>query len=220
MPDVYGSAIAALQQQSRTAAVLVFLAGIASSIGPCVAPRFIALSACMSSSRRPELVVGAFMVGLIAAYVSFGVVASLLGSITQISTFVYIVVAIALFIGGVRTLTKADTHCHTHDDTASIKEKSLGGIALLGASFAFVVSPCCTPLVAAILAYTSSVGHPAYGALLLGLFAIGHASPLFLIGSLGAKIMKIFKNDTYGQAISVGSGSLMLFLAVYYAVLA
>jgi cytochrome c biogenesis protein CcdA len=96
----------------------------------------------------------------------------------------------------------------------------MGGAMLLGASFALVVSPCCTPLVAGIVAYTSASGSAAYGSLLLVSFALGHALPIIPVAFGVNRAARLLQRHAVRQAASVVSATLMLALSAYYAVLA
>jgi cytochrome c biogenesis protein CcdA len=97
--------------------------------------------------------------------------------------------------------------------------RSHGAAFFLGASFALVVSPCCTPLVLGILAYSSATGNAWYGSALLACFAVGHSVPLLAAagGTHGAGA--ILERCGARRAAGVLGAGLMLALAGYYAVL-
>lgn len=220
MFDPISQGLTAVSTRSGYAPPLVLLAGAVTSVGPCVAPRFIAVAGLAAGkSRRQALVlVLGFVAGLVAAYAAFGAVSSLLVRATQLSTWVYIIVAAALATGGVVTLWRGQNRCaHMH---SRARENGAGGALLLGASFAFVVSPCCTPLVLAIVAYTSAAGNPAYGSVMLGCFALGHALPILGVGLGMNGVTSALQRYGVRQAAGVVSATLMLGLAAYYAVLA
>lgn len=220
MFDPISQGLAAVSSGSPFAAPLVFAAGAASSVGPCVAPRFIAIAGLTAgqSRARAAALVGAFICGLCLVYASFGVVSSLLARAAQFSSWTYWTVAFALLVGGCITLWREDTHCdHAH---ASDRKSGIGAAFLLGGSFALVVSPCCTPLVIGIVTYASAAGNPAYASILLACFGLGHALPIAFaaLGSSGATT--VLTRLSARQAGSVVSATLMLGLAAYYAVLA
>lgn len=218
MVDPIALSVQAVAHRSVLAPLLVLAAGVTSSFGPCVAPRFIALSACAAQARRPKIVLVAFLAGLIAAYGSFGLAASLLAGARLYSSTIYLIVAIGLSLGGLATIAHAAPGARGEED-AGATEQTLGGVFLLGASFAFVISPCCTPLVAVILAYTSFVGLPLYGASLLSLFALGHALPIVLYGIVSVRVSRALRRFCLSQAVGVISGALMIGLGGYYALL-
>jgi cytochrome c biogenesis protein CcdA len=216
--DPFSQSLAAVSSRSVSAASLVFLAGAASSLGPCVAPRLVAAAGLASGRRNAAALVLAFVAGLMAAYAAFGAVTSLLGRAAHWSAYTYGIVALALAGGGAVTLWRGDRACGRHRDTD--RATSMGGAMLLGASFALVVSPCCTPLVAGIVAYTSASGSAAYGSLLLVSFALGHALPIIPVAFGVNRAARLLQRHAVRQAASVVSATLMLALSAYYAVLA
>lgn len=221
MFDPVSQGLAAAAARSAYAAPLAFLAGAVTSVGPCVAPRFIAIAGMTAGAPRIRVwsLVAAFVAGLTATYAAFGAVSSLLARATAFSTYTYVLVAVALALSGVITLWRDGDRCdHRHEDPE--RRYTRGGAFLLGASFALVVSPCCTPLVAGILTYTSQAGTPLYGSALLACFALGHALPVLGVASGMSSVSSALGRFSVRQASSVVSATLMLGLAAYYAILA
>ena len=219
MFDPFSQALRAVAAGSGYAFPLVFLAGAVSSIGPCVAPRFIAVAGLASHQERDRAAISvcSFVAGLMAVYGSFGAAASLLGRVAHISTEVYVFVALTLAAGGIVSLWNDPRHTHC---TARFSARSWGAAFFLGVSFALVLSPCCTPLVLGILAYTSAAGDPLYGSALLACFALGHALPVFAVATGARGVGVILERLVVRQAASVLSAAMMLALAAYYGVLA
>jgi cytochrome c-type biogenesis protein len=117
---------------------------------------------------------------------------------------------------GVRTIIVAKAHTCSphHPDTPA----SFGGAFLLGGSMALLVSPCCTPIVAALVGFGIASGQLWLGAVTLASFAIGHAVPMIVAG-LGAGRT----GDALGRfsvPLATVSGSLLIALGAYYGVLA
>lgn len=220
MFDPVAQGLAAVGTRSAYAAPLVFVAGAVTSIGPCVAPRFIAVAGMAAGKTRARALVlaAAFVAGLTATYAAFGAISSLLARATSFSTYTYVLVAIALALSGLVTLWRGESRCdHVHEPRAT---QSGSAAFLLGASFALVVSPCCTPLIAGILAYTSQSGSPLYGSAMLACFALGHALPVLAVASGITGVSAVLGRFSVRQAASVISATLMLGLAAFYAVLA
>jgi len=221
--DAVSAGLHAVATRSPLAYPLVFAAGAVTSIGPCSAPRYVALAALVNASGRPARVVTAFVAGLIGAYVVLGVAAGALGALWSASRLVYAALAIALAAGGVVTLLRGGHASHAHANRAGGKgsmQASLGGTFLLGASSAFVVSPCCTPIVAGIAGLTTASGHTGVGVALLATFACGHALPIVSAGALGTRVARGLRHVAASHASAVVAGTLMLALAAYYGVLA
>jgi cytochrome c-type biogenesis protein len=216
--DIFAQGMQAVATRSALAPALVFSAGVLSSFGPCAAPRFIAVVSCAGSAkRRMPVIVAVFLSGLVAAYAAFGFAASLVGRLVDVASWTYGAVALALFAGGAITLVQAKPHASCHDrDIKPSRALSLGGVFLLGASFAFVIAPCCTPLLATIIAYTSDVGEPVYGASILAVFALGHGLPVALLGLGAGAVVERLRRAALHQATAIASGTLMIVLAAFY----
>jgi cytochrome c-type biogenesis protein len=220
--DVFTEAARSIALQSAQAPFLAFSAGTLSSLGPCVAPRLLAVASCVGARppRQARIVVAAFLAGLVAAYASFGLIASLLGRLLDISRWTYDAVALALLAGGIVTLIQAEPQAHDacRTQTAQTRNQtpSLGGVFLLGASFALVIAPCCTPLVATIVAYASDVGDPFYGASMLAFFALGHGLPVAIVGLSAGTIVAHLRKTASHQATAIASGTIMLVLSAFY----
>ena len=223
MIDLLGEGMRAVAMRSPLAYPLVFAAGVVTSIGPCAAPRYVAVAALVNASRAPVRVVGAFVAGLVGAYVMLGAGVGLLGSLWNVAGTVYAVLAVALGAGGLFTLLRGDGSRHDGSPHACTPRlhAGIGGTLLLGASSALVFSPCCTPLVAGIAGYTMTNGGDAIaGAGLLATFACGHATPVIGAGALGSRIAFAMRRVAASHAPSLIAGTLMLALAAYYGALA
>jgi thiol:disulfide interchange protein DsbD len=224
--DVLGESLRAVGTRSALAYPLVFAAGLVTSVGPCAAPRYVAVAALAHASRAPWTVVGAFAAGLVGAYVALGgavgSAANALGALWSASPVVYAALAVALLAGGIATLLRAlpVVGAHACHPRGSRGTAGLGGVFLLGASSVLVVSPCCTPVVAGIAGLTIATGRAFDGVLLLAVFACGHVVPVALAGSLGDRLGAAVRRLAASQAPGIISGSLMLALAAYYGVLA
>lgn len=198
---------------------LLFIAGLASSAGPCVAPRFIAVAAlCAKQGRAAAVLSGAaFIGGLICAFAVFGAAGSFAMSAIKLSTGIYLVLAVALFAGGMATLCAPDACGSLHPCSGRVRWSAP---FLLGSSSALIVSPCCTPLLLAIAAYSSAADAPIAGAVLCAVYGAGHALPLMAAALSAGSIGSIFERLLLRRAASAVSGGIMLALAGYYGVLA
>jgi thiol:disulfide interchange protein DsbD len=112
--DLLGESLRAVGTRSALAYPLVLGAGVVTSVGPCAAPRYVAVAALAQAARAPWTIVAAFAAGLVAAYVALGALASgvgtaasALGSLWSASSYVYGALATALLAGGVFTLVRA-----------------------------------------------------------------------------------------------------------------
>jgi cytochrome c biogenesis protein CcdA len=216
MMDPLAVAVDAVSHGDTTRVPLVALAGLLTSIGPCVAPRYVALAALLHGPRR-MLTVAAFVAGLMLAYAALGFAAGLLGMLAAYTSLLDAGLAAALGCMGLLTLLRANG-VHAHAAMAE-PPRRLSAVFSLGAASAFVLSPCCTPVVAAVVGFSSVDVSPLARIALLCAFALGHAAPLLVLGPAGSLVTQRLQHWTAGSAPAIVSGTLMLALAAYYGLL-
>ncbi len=217
MLDPLAFALAAMRAPNAYAAPIAFCAGAVSSLGPCTAPRLLAIAGLSAGKdRRRTWQLGvAFIAGLVLVYASFAAMTNLLRTVADYSAWIYAVVAMSMGVAGCIALWREPDSCRhvKHVDAHA------GSAFVLGSSFALVVSPCCTPIVVAIAAYAAAGGSVPYAAVVLACFGLGHALPL-VAATFGADALSgLFERRALRHAADVLSGALMLSLAAYYAVL-
>jgi len=210
----------AIATGSPAAVLGVFMAGAASSLGPCVAPRYLAVAGLSTGTRRPTGATIAFVCGLVTVYVTLGFTAGWAGSIHHGTPVIDAVMGIALVSSGIMMVWQAEPRTGHHCHGAAHIPATHGGPFLLGAASALVVSPCCTPMLAAIVATASALGRPLAGAALLACVAIGHALPLFAAGTIGGLLHRLPAAGAIAQTPAVVVGSLMIGLGAFYGAIA
>jgi cytochrome c-type biogenesis protein len=218
MIDPIALAVDAVARGDATRLPIVTFAGVLTSVGPCVAPRYVAVAALLGDERRAQTI-GTFVAGMLAAYVALGFGTGILGQLAGHASTLYAVLAVVLACSGIATLFRSPRCDHLHDAGRRSQPRRLSAVFSMGAASAFVISPCCTPVVAAVIGMTAFDANPLSRAALLGAFAVGHAAPLFAVGSLGAVCGRTFRSWSASPAPAVVSGTLMLALGVYYGLL-
>jgi cytochrome c-type biogenesis protein len=214
MIDPVAVSVQAVESGSIARLPIVMLAGFLTSIGPCVAPRYVALAALLERGRRMRTTL-IFVAGMLAAYAALGFGAGLLGELTHHASTLYLILATVLVGMGLRALTARPVCTQTHDGHGA----RLSGAFSLGAASAFVVSPCCTPVVAAVLGMAAFDGDSWSRTTLLAGFALGHAAPL-LAAAPGTSLLDRIGSRWYaGAAPALVSGTLMIALGLYYGLL-
>lgn len=216
MIDILGAALDAVAGRSPIALPLLFAGGVATSLGPCAAPRYVAVAAFSNASSRPLMPTLLFVTGLIGGYICLGCAASALGALHAWSTWVYLGLAIGLGVAGLVTLLQR----HVHRDAPQRSATGSGGVFLVGATSVLVMSPCCTPIVAGIAGLTIASGRAGDGVALLACFALGHAAPLAAAALLGDRVRRAAHRMTDSPAPAVIAGTLMLALGAYFGTIA
>jgi cytochrome c-type biogenesis protein len=202
---------------SALAVAAAFTAGLSTSVGPCVAPRYLALTAIVARTRGRErwVRIGYFVAGLLACYALLATTASLISGVTALSRIVYVLLALGFLGFGLHALTVHSACSH------GIPAQPSSGATLLGGSaLGLVLSPCCTPVVAMMASMSISSGS--YAMALTGAlaFAAGHVAPLVTIG-LGLGVAERFAPiRALSDAATTVSGGLSIALAAYYGLLA
>jgi len=112
--DLASEGLRLLSARSPLAIPILFGAGVVTSIGPCVAPRYVALTAIAQRSGRPWQTAAIFAVGVVSAYVALGMATGLLSAVRGWSTAIDAGLACALAGAGCITLLRDDAHGHAH----------------------------------------------------------------------------------------------------------
>ncbi len=194
---------------------LAALAGAASSIGPCVAPRYLALAALIGEGR-PLVPVAAFTGGIVIVTVAIGAGAGVVAMLVAHVAAIDALVAIALIAFGIATVVREPHACHAERAPA----RRASGAFALGAASAFVISPCCTPLIVAFAGLGAFDRDPLFAAAYLAAFALGHAAPLLCAGIVGHALATPLRALAATAAPAVVSGALTIALGCYYGLLA
>lgn len=206
--------------------MLALLFGVLSSAGPCFVTRLVVVSNLARSTRRSTFVVlGTFLLGLFAVYVTFAFVADVVFAVlAEFQTFILLGLGIAFAVAGVVTLVRwHPDHHHDHvlcegSQTHAPSGATLASVAAIGAASALNISPCCAPWLIMAVTLTSSQHNPVYGAALLLVFSIGHAASLLIYGRLAhdlGSIAKRLRLETWVPALNC---ALLFLVAIYYVV--
>jgi len=198
---------------SAIALMATFTAGLSTSVGPCVAPRYLALTAIVARSNGPErwVRIVCFVAGLVACYVLLATAASLLAHVAALSRIIYALLALGFLIFGCNALLVRSVCSHAVHGRASSSATLLAGCVL-----GLVVSPCCTPVMAMIATIGAASASPTNALLGAASFAAGHLAPLTTIGFGFGGFDRIVPGSTLRDAASTVGGGLSLALAAYY----
>jgi cytochrome c-type biogenesis protein len=194
---------------------LVFLAGALTSVGPCAAPRYVALAALLGTGRARWMTTAVFVAGILAAYAALGYGLGLLAALSARVGALDAVLAAALAGAGIVTLLR-EPQARGH----ACRPVRTSAVFLLGAGSAAVISPCCSPVIAAVAGMAAFDRDPLASAAVLATFALGHCAPLGAIGSGGAFAARAFARPQAAFAVRTVGGALLVGLGAYYGLLA
>ncbi len=167
--------------------LVAFLGGLLALLSPCSAlllPSFFAYA--FSGGSKLLARTGVFFLGLATVLVPLGVGSSALGSLLTmhrpavivIAGWLIIVLGVAQILGGGWSTGPA----------ARLQDRSIArgtwvSTAVLGGAYG-LAGFCTGPILGAVLTVAAAGGDPIRGALLLGIYGLGMAAPLFALAGL------------------------------------
>lgn len=201
---------------------LSWLAGNLSILSPCVFPLLpMVLGGVAPSHRFGPVAMGA---GMAVSFAVLGVVLGALGPVLGIDGgHVRIAGAVMLMVLGALVWLPSSSERFTQWMTpvastanawaARLRGESLGGAFLLGALMGLVWSPCSGPLLASALIMAASESGAGSGAVVLGFFGLGAATPLVA----AAYVSRPFFEAVRQRVISQGEWAKKLLGAAVFA---
>ena len=94
--------------------------------------------------------------------------------------------------------------------------EGIGGVIVLGAIAALVVSPCVGPFVAGIMLYVATTGSALMGFAILFTFALGLGTLFVLIGTFSSSIQALPRAGTWMESVKKFFGFVLLLMALYF----
>lgn len=214
---------AALQGYVLLPLLLVYAAGVVTSIGPCNLSMIPILMAYVGgtshASRAKSFWLSLFFtLGSSTTFALLGVIVSLIGGIfgTSKSMLMYIAAVVSILVGlkmlrvlsfslpqwGSRLLHKP-------------QRQGLGAAYLMGLTVGLAGSQCGTPVLLAILTLVMSKGQLLYGTLLLFLYGLGRGIPVILAGTFTG-IVKNKALSRWSMAFEQVAGLVLILVGLYF----
>jgi cytochrome c-type biogenesis protein len=195
---------------------LVFLAGMASVLSPCVLPvvPIVVTGKGDDHKIRPVMIVA----GLAVTFMLMGTASALFGSI--IATKMHYVektagLLIALF--GILLIFNVNLFKHL-GFLSQFAQKSKGrfGGFVLGFTLGIIWIPCVGPMLSGVLALVATQGKVVTGIALLFVYSMGFAIPMLIAGYASQFFRKRLRG--FGKIpylVNIGSGLLLVALGLY-----
>ncbi|KPK54716.1 MAG: hypothetical protein AMJ63_02395 [Myxococcales bacterium SG8_38_1] len=202
---------------------LIFLAGLATSLTPCVYP-MIAITVSVFGARQAEsrtkaaLLSSSFVLGIAALFTPLGVVSALTGSafgsalaspwVVGALAALFTVMALSMF--GLFDLALPSG---LQNRLAQAGGFGVRGAFVLGFVNGLIAAPCTGPVLAVLLTWVATTGHVGFGALALFIYAIGIGVLFWVVGTFAITLPKSGRWVEWTKSMF---GIAMLALAFYY----
>ena len=222
-----------LSSSPLTALPILFIAGVLTSLAPCIYPMIPITAAIVGGSAVGEapraraqtvLLTFAYVLGLSLAYASVGLFAGLTGTLFgSISTnpWVYFAMANLLIIAALAMLevipVRVPAWLLTRAATAG-KGGSLYGVFVMGAASGLVAAPCSAPVMAAVLTWVTATKSGVLGFIYLFVFSLGMCTLLVMVGLFSGTVARLPRAGEWMVWIKRIFALIMLAVAEYYLV--
>jgi cytochrome c-type biogenesis protein len=224
---------AQLSSSPFTALPVLFIAGVLTSLTPCIYPMIPITAAIVGGSSvgdaaRPRsqtvLLTFSYVFGLAAAYASLGLFAGLSGTLFgSVSTnpWLYFTMANLLIIASLAMLdvipVRLPTALLTRAATAG-KAGSLSGALVMGAVSGLVAAPCSAPVMAAVLTWVTATKSGVLGFIYLFVFSLGMCTLLVVVGLFSGTLARLPRAGEWMVWVKRLFALIMLAVAEYYLV--
>lgn len=222
-----------LSSSPLTALPILFIAGVLTSLAPCIYPMIPITAAIVGGSAvgeapRPRsqtvFLTFAYVLGLSLAYASVGLFAGLTGTLFgSVSTnpWVYFAMANLLMLAALAMLevipVRVPAWLLTRAATAG-KGGSLYGVFVMGAASGLVAAPCSAPVMAAVLTWVTATKSGVLGFIYLFVFSLGMCTLLILVGLFSGTVARLPKAGEWMVWVKRIFALIMLAVAEYYLV--
>jgi thiol:disulfide interchange protein DsbD len=222
-----------LSSSPATALPALFLAGVLTSLTPCIYPMIPITAAIVGGQTvgettrprwRPALLTLAYVMGLAMVYSALGVFAGLSGTMfgtVSTNPWLYLAMANLLVVAALAMLDVLPVRL-----PASLVQRAssagtggrAGGAFVMGAMSGLVAAPCSAPVMAAVLTWVSRTQSAFLGFAYLFVFSLGMCALLVAVGLSAGALSRLPRAGAWMIWVKRGFALLMLLVAEWYLV--
>ncbi|MBN1946651.1 MAG: thioredoxin family protein [Bradymonadales bacterium] len=205
---------------------LVFLAGILTSLTPCVYPLIpITISifgARQAATKREGFTLSLVYVGgIVVTYVTLGVVAAAVGGFVgrafQNPAVLIAIGALFVILGFSNVgLFELRLPGGLQDRLSGKGGKGYAGALVMGLVAGIIAAPCVGPWLAGILVFIADTGNILLGTLYMAAFALGMGQLFLLLGTFTSLITRIPKSGGWMDRLKVIFGTIFVVVGLYF----
>lgn len=220
----------ALRDEPLFAVLLLFGAGVATSLTPCIYPMIPITAGILGgagatgrSRGRTAVMTLAYVSGLALVYSLLGLLAGLTGTLfgaVSSNPWAYFVMANLLLVFGLAMLDVVPVAAPRRlvAWAGRLAGDSVGGVFAMGAASGLVAAPCGAPAFAAVLTFVEATGSAALGLLYLLAFSLGLTALLVVVGLSSGTLASLPRAGRWTAWVKRAGGVLLIAMAEYYLV--
>ena len=203
--------------------LLLFLGGLLTNLTPCVYPMIPITIGLLGKQKKKNsaLIAGfSYAAGIVTTYTSLALVTAWTGGLFgQFMAYPVVNLAFALLMIGIACSMLGYGHWNRTQAFGFRFQHSRHWILnafVLGIGAGFVAAPCTGPILAALLTYTATSGHPWRASLFMLVYSIGFALPYVALAKAAHVVKKVKLPRHFDHTVKVSFASIMLALGWYY----
>jgi cytochrome c-type biogenesis protein len=218
----------ALSESPLLALATLFVAGLLTSLTPCIYPMIPITASVISGTSKQGQSKGrtlgltlTYVVGMSTLYAFLGLLAGMSGTLfgsVSANPWALLAVGNLLFLFSLFMLDAIPVPIPRQfmDWAGSQGGGSYGAVFLLGASSGVVAAPCGAPAFAVVLTWVAATQAGIMGFFYLFTFALGMTAILALVGLFSGSIALLPRSGKWMVWIKKGAGIMMIAVAQYY----
>ena len=207
---------------------VLFLAGVVTSVTPCVYPMIPITIGILGgagaetrSRRRTVLYTLLYALGLALVYASLGLLAGLTGTLfgtVSANRWAYLTMGTLLLVAALAMLDvfAVAAPARLLAWAGRFGAKSPGSVFLMGATSGLVAAPCGAPAFAAVLTYVGNSRSAGLGFLYLLVFSLGMTALLIAVGLSAGALAALPRAGKWMSGVKKAAGIVILAMAEYY----
>ncbi|MEO8199240.1 MAG: cytochrome c biogenesis protein CcdA [Gemmatimonadota bacterium] len=217
-----------LRERPFAAVPLLFAAGVATSLTPCIYPMIPITAGVLGgagavgrSRRKTALLTFTYVMGLALVYATLGLLAGLSGSLfgaISANRWAYFTIGNLLLVFALAMLDVIPVTVpgKLMSWAGRIGGGSMGGAFLMGATSGLVAAPCGAPAFAAVLTFVAATRSGMLGFVYLFVFSLGMTAILVAVGLSSGMLAALPKSGRWLLLVKRAAGVILLLMAEYY----
>ncbi len=206
--------------------IVSYIGGVLTSFSPCIYPVVPIISGFVSSNcvgektKKKAFFLSLFyVIGMSVVYSLLGIFSALTGTLFgKLANNPWVLIAVANIIIFMALASMDIISLPGINLDMKTSGKGLLGSLILGASSAFIISPCALPVMGVILMYVATKQSIVSGGFLLFFFSLGMGTLLILVGTFSGLVTSLPRPGKWMLIIKRILGIVMIILAEYFLV--